>query len=72
MQPEGIALCELLGGSSVFTHPRVSFYPRNYYTLTRLREQYSRPYALLFIEQQMSQLILVKDDWYEDIQYINI
>ena len=56
----------------MFTHPRLSFYPRNYYTLTRLREQYTRPYALLFIEQQTTQLLLVKGHRYDDVQYINI
>lgn len=40
--------------------------------MTRLREKYTRPYALLFIEQQTTQLILIQDNRYSDIQYINI
>lgn len=37
-----------------------------------MRTQYQRPYALLFIEQKTTQLILVKDGRYEKVQYINI
>lgn len=73
LTPAWVSMCELLDRHNTFENHRISWYPRNYFTLEYLKKHIKKQkYSFLLIEQETTQLIRVENGWYADVQYINI
>lgn len=73
LNQEGVAVCSLLGGDKVFTHPKISLYPRNFFLLHQLTQQVKKEdYAFLCIYEENTELLVVKQWRYDHIHYLNM